>query len=89
MLLNWDRAVKKMDEYGMDAVIAAAPGMTACESTSPSRLIRRSKSRIPIGPLASASAIHAASAIRMKPKPANGPNKKFPIPITLWLRGDR
>jgi Xaa-Pro aminopeptidase len=25
MLLNWDRAVKKMDEYGMDAVIAAAP----------------------------------------------------------------
>ncbi len=25
MLLNWDRAVKKMDEYGLDAVIAAAP----------------------------------------------------------------
>ena len=25
MLLNWDRAVKKMDEQGLDAVIAAAP----------------------------------------------------------------
>ena len=25
MLLNWDRAVKKMDEYGLDAVVAAAP----------------------------------------------------------------
>ena len=25
MLLNWDRAVKRMDEYGFDAVIAAAP----------------------------------------------------------------
>ena len=25
MLLNWDRAVEKMDEYGLDAVIAAAP----------------------------------------------------------------
>jgi Xaa-Pro aminopeptidase len=25
MLLNWDRAVKKIDEYGLDAVIAAAP----------------------------------------------------------------
>jgi Xaa-Pro aminopeptidase len=25
MLLNWDRAVKKLDEYGLDAVIAAAP----------------------------------------------------------------
>lgn len=25
MLLNWERAVKKMDEYGLDAVVAAAP----------------------------------------------------------------
>jgi Xaa-Pro dipeptidase len=25
MLLNWDRAVRKMDEYGLDAVIAVAP----------------------------------------------------------------
>ncbi len=25
MLLNWDRAVAKMDQYGLDAVIAAAP----------------------------------------------------------------
>src|SRR5262249_5340874 len=50
----------------------AAPGITACERTSPTRPIRRSKSSVPSGPLAIASAMQATSADRMKAYSAKG-----------------
>ena len=50
----------------------AAPGITACERTSPTRPIRLSKSNVPSGPLATASAMQATSADRMKAYSAKG-----------------
>jgi len=50
----------------------AAPGSTACDMESPTRLMRRSTSSTPTGPQPIDNAAQATRARRMKAKSAKG-----------------
>ncbi|MNT70071.1 hypothetical protein D3C72_2084260 [compost metagenome] len=50
----------------------AAPGSTACDSASPTRLMRRSSKKTPKGAALIDKAKQATSARRIKPKEAKG-----------------